>query len=112
MSEVNSLKTFESSDFRDLRMCGSLGFSLRCASIIDDTSRGVASLRSADTNNRFLGRGDTRQIPFGRVNECLFDSSEGNIDSTRGEFRHESSTSNESEFLVVSRYLKRLGTRG
>jgi hypothetical protein len=77
----------------------------------EDTSLGVASARSLETKRRWcLGRGDRRQMPLGRVKGCWVDSKVGKIDSTSGEFRQESSTS--TEFLLVTRCLKRVSTIG
>lgn len=77
----------------------------------EDTSLGVASTRSVETKRSWcLGRGDRRQMPLGRVKGFLLDSKLGKIDSTSGEFRQESSTS--TEFLLVARCLKRVGTIG
>ncbi len=83
---------------------------MRCANMMEETRRGVASSRSVDTKRKCLGRVDTSQRPFGRVNECWLDSREGKRDSTSGEFRHESSTRIES--LVVAKSLKRVYTIG
>jgi hypothetical protein len=78
--------------------------------MMEVTNRGVASQRSVENRRKHLARGDTRQMPFGRVNECLLDSSEGKRDSKSGEFRQESSTITES--IVVAKCYKRLGTIG
>jgi hypothetical protein len=78
--------------------------------MMEVTNRGVASQRSVETKRKHLARGETRQMPLGRVNECLLDSSAGNRDSKSGEFRQESSTSTES--IVVVKCYKRLGTIG